>query len=64
LLRRRTRLTTHRELARPHTPERHGDNHGGLDVLGIRGYVVCGGDVVATRTYPHRSVFGGTVRVT
>jgi hypothetical protein len=42
LLRRRTRLTTHRELARPHTPERHGDNHGGLDVLGIRGYVVCG----------------------
>src|SRR4029450_4194705 len=25
--------------------------HGGLDVLGIRGYVVCGSHVVATRTY-------------
>jgi hypothetical protein len=64
LLRRRTRLTTHRELARPHTPERHGDNHGGLDVLGIRGYVACGGDVVATRTYLPQIGLGGTVWVT
>jgi hypothetical protein len=64
LLWRRTRLTTYRELARPHTPERHGDNHGGLDVLGIRGYVGFAG-VMSLQPGPtsHRSILG-TVRAT
>jgi hypothetical protein len=38
--------------------------HGGLDVLGFRGYVVCGGDVVATRAYLPQIDLGGTIRVT
>ena len=65
LLRRRTRLTTHGELARPHTPERHGDNPWRSRrprLSGVRG--LAGVMSSQPRTYPLQIDLGGTVRVT
>src|SRR5829696_2365076 len=58
LLRRRTRLT-HRELARPHTPERHGDDRRRPRRLDFWGYAHCeGGDAVVALDVPPQTVLG------